>query len=592
MLAAMSFSLIGWTQSSFRSFGAGSLEPGVNLETVKVSPESVFGGDTATGTVTLNEAAPTGGVAVALSSDNAAVAVPASITVPAGATSATFTVSTTVVGVNTAATLEGTLGNRSKRTRLEVLALAVHSIVLSPKTVTGGGTSTGTLTLNGVAPAAGATVNLSSSSTSISIPATISVASGQSTATFTVATVAVTEQTEARIKASLGNHEASAILTVEPTVSLTITLSPVSVSGGAFSTGTVTLTAAAPSDGLIINLASNDAAAATEPNVRIKPGATSATFPVKTFGVGSATTVTITATVGNASASATLTVTPPTLSAVSLDPNSIGGGASTTGVVTLSGPAPEGGLAVNLSSSQSAAQVQTSVKVPQGRTSATFAVSTTTVTVQTNVTISATLGAASQSATLTISPLALAALTVHPSEISDGQSATGVVELNSPAGTGGVVVSLSADNSAATVPTSVTIPAGHSSVSFKIETASVTAQTIVTLTATLGSTSKTATVSINPATLSALSLEPDRVSGGSTTTGTVKLSGPAPTGGLTITLASNSSSATVPPTVTVPAGQNAITFTVSTTAVTSRTIVQITATLGSATMTKNLTITQ
>jgi hypothetical protein len=247
-------------------------------------------------------------------------------------------------------------------------------------------------------------------------------------------------------------------------------------------------------------------------------------------------------------------------------------------------------LLINLASSLSAAQVQSSVKVPGGRMTATFAVSTTTVSSQTTATITASLGAVSQTATLTINPLALASLAVHPSAVNDGKPATGVVELNSPAGTGGVVVTLASSDPAATVPTTVTIAAGHSSATFVVTTGAVAAQTTVTLTATDGGMSKRATLVVNAVALVSIRLNPDSVKGGATSTGTINLNGPAPTGGLVVTLASNSALATVPATVTVPAGQNSVTFAVTTTAATAKTIVQITATAATVSKTENLMI--
>src|SRR5438094_3725754 len=68
-----------------------------------------------------------------------------------------------------------------------------------------------------------------------------------------------------------------------------------------------------------------------------------------------------------------------TLSALTLSPTSVNGGSSSTGTVTLSGPAASGGAVVNLSSSASAAMVPLSVTVVQGYNSATFTVNTTTV---------------------------------------------------------------------------------------------------------------------------------------------------------------------------------------------------------------------
>ena len=81
------------------------------LSTVKVSPTDVVGGDPATGTVTLTAPAGAGGFSVALSSDNTTAAtVPPSVTVPGGATSANFPVSTNTVSNSQSALIIGTAG--------------------------------------------------------------------------------------------------------------------------------------------------------------------------------------------------------------------------------------------------------------------------------------------------------------------------------------------------------------------------------------------------------------------------------------------------------------------------------------------------
>jgi F5/8 type C domain len=67
------------------------------LTSVSLNPNLAIGGTTPTGTVTLTPA-PTGGAVVRLSSSNPALAsVPAAVTVPPGASSATFTISTSPV---------------------------------------------------------------------------------------------------------------------------------------------------------------------------------------------------------------------------------------------------------------------------------------------------------------------------------------------------------------------------------------------------------------------------------------------------------------------------------------------------------------
>src|SRR5438445_5087888 len=97
-----------------------------------------------------------------------------------------------------------------------------------------------------------------------------------------------------------------------------------------------------------------------------------------------------------------------TLSALAVNPTSVNGGSSSTGAVTLSGPAPSGGAVVNLSSSASAATVPSSVTIIQGYSSGTFTVNTTTVTASTPVTITASYAGVSKTASLTVMPPAAA----------------------------------------------------------------------------------------------------------------------------------------------------------------------------------------
>jgi hypothetical protein len=94
----------------------------------------------------------------------------------------------------------------------------------------------------------------------------------------------------------------------------------------------------------------------------------------------------------------------PTLSSIGLNPTSVTGGSSSTGTVTLSGPAPSDGAPVYLTSSASAATVPAIVTVAGGATGATFMVSTTAVSVSTTVTITATYAGAAKKAPLTVNP--------------------------------------------------------------------------------------------------------------------------------------------------------------------------------------------
>ena len=291
---------------------------GITLSSLTLNPTTVSDGQPSTGTVTLSAAAPSGGSTVGLSSNSTFAIVPSSVTVPAGATSATFTVNTNngFVLSNTAVTITVTLGNSTVQANMTITpgsTVTVSSLTLNPTSVQGGSSSQGTVTLSAAAPSGGTVVSLSSKSSAASVPGSVTVAAGATSARFTVSTQTVTTTTTAVITATLGSSSAQASLTITSasTVSLSsLTLNPTSVSGGSSSTGTVTLSSSAPSGGAVVTLSSSNTSVATVPSsVTVSAGKTSATFSVSTKTVSSNTSVAISGTYGGATKSATLTVT-------------------------------------------------------------------------------------------------------------------------------------------------------------------------------------------------------------------------------------------------------------------------------------------
>jgi hypothetical protein len=87
----------------------------VTLSSLTCSPTTLNSGTATTCTVRLSGAAPTGGTVVSLASNNTLLPVPAaSVTVPAGATSTTFTATAGTVTSNQTATLTATLSGVSQ----------------------------------------------------------------------------------------------------------------------------------------------------------------------------------------------------------------------------------------------------------------------------------------------------------------------------------------------------------------------------------------------------------------------------------------------------------------------------------------------
>jgi hypothetical protein len=292
--------------------------------------------------------------------------------------------------------------------------------------------------------------------------------------------------------------------------------------------------------------------------------------------------------------SATVQIAPFPLS-VEFDLTPVIGGRTVTGTVTLSTDAPVGGVAVNLtSSSPSTAAVPPSVTVPAGQTSATFPVNTTSVTSSRSVTITARAnGGQAQGVLRVIVNPSVSSVTITPNPVRGGNSATGKVTLSSIAPADGIVVDLnSTDTGVAQVPAQVTVPGSASSVNFSLTTEGVATQTIVNISARYNGSEKSRALTVNPAVLKTLTLDPATIQGGSQGFATIELNGKAPAGGLEVTLtSSNTAVARVPATVTVPAGSSTATFQISTSAVRASVNVTIRASVNGSVLTKTLRVT-
>jgi Subtilase family len=95
-------------------------------------------------------------------------------------------------------------------------------------------------------------------------------------------------------------------------------------------------------------------------------------------------------------------------------------------------------------------------------------------------------------------PPALYSITLNPTTLNAGGTATGQVTLNQLAPNGGASVSLSSSSAAATVPASVTVTAGQSSATFTASTGSAATSTVVTITGSYGEVTKTAMLTVMP----------------------------------------------------------------------------------------------
>ena len=111
---------------------------------------------------------------------------------------------------------------------------------------------------------------------------------------------------------------------------------------------------------------------------------------------------------------------------------------------------------------------------------------------------------------------ALSAVTLSPTTVTSGTGSTGTVTLTSAAPTGGASVSLASSNTAvATVPNAVLVPAGSVSATFAVTSQAVSSSSSATVTATFGGLTRSAALTVNPATQTTDSVSVQRAAYGS-----------------------------------------------------------------------------
>lgn len=392
----------------------------------------------------------------------------------------------------------------------------------------------------------------------------------------------------------------SSFTTSGPTLT-SFTISPSAITSGSTATVTATLNGPAPQTGAQISFSTtNSPAFPVPPNLVITSGNTVGSILVQAGTVSSSTTVTVTGSYNGSAGSAAVTVSPSGgsvfLSSFTITPPSIVGGFSTQGNVFLTGPAPASGAVVSLSSNNTQfVQVPPSqnVTVQPGYTSAAFPITTSFTSGTVGATINASYNNTMYGAAVTVSPVAVSGATFYPSTVNAGDSAPLTVYLTGPAAAGTSVSLVSSNPSVLQVPSSVALTTGETQVPITGTTFAVGTETNVTATATYNGSSGQATltvVPIPPLVIENLGLSPSTITGGTSATGTVYLSGNAPAGGANVSLSASNGLVQPPATVLVPAGTSYAPFSAPTSAVSSVTNTTLTASYGGASHSAVLTL--
>jgi hypothetical protein len=497
--------------------------PPVSITSVGLNVSTVIGGQGGIVSANLSVPAPAGGIVVTFTTSDPDIffsGEPAAF-VSQGSTSAATAFIAKRVAATKVVNIIASYGNSSASAAVTInqsdgVERWPTSIALSPSTVASGSSSTCTVTINTNAPPGGVAVQIFSYHPAATVPATVTVPQGATSVSFPVSTTSVSTNTPAEIWALL-NFSIAAVLNITaapappPTPAAPTLVSPANDA-----------TVAQP-----ITFDWNNVANATSYEIQIDNSSTiSAPF------VANQIVSVSQATIGGLPAqglwwrvrarnsagvfgpfssirrfTAQSAPSAPTLSSLTLNPNSLVGGNNSQGTVTLSSAAPSGGAIVTLSSSSpGVASTPTSVTVAAGTTSASFNINTGVVTTTNNVTISAAFGGVTRTATLTVRPVppppppaSLSSLSLNPTSVTGGNASQGTVTLTSAAPSGGAVVALSSSSTNTTVPASVTVTAGATSANFTTTTRTVTSSTTATISASYSNVTRTATLSVNPA---------------------------------------------------------------------------------------------
>lgn len=251
------------------------------------------------------------------------------------------------------------------------MSQSIASLVVTPTAVPGGTGFTGTVSLTTSAGKNGLKVAMFVTQSCVKVSSSITVPSGQTSVSVPFTTTPVSNNTYAGIRASANGTAAFATVQVAAPKLQSLSLNPASVIGGTNVLGSVTITSAAPTGGVLVYLGTTDPSVQVPDSVTVPSGATSVGFTATTTPLPQTVQSRILAMTDSAFSSVAVKVNAPTVK-MAINPQTVQPGASATGVLTLTGPAPSGGMQIQVSGANALFTVPASVTIAAGATTGTF----------------------------------------------------------------------------------------------------------------------------------------------------------------------------------------------------------------------------
>jgi hypothetical protein len=481
------------------------------LRAISVTPGSVPGGAPAEATAVLT-CATAKPLAVTLRGSSG-ITTPKSVAVPAGKTSGSAAVRT--------ATGKKTIRREVTATLAGARKMATLTITPTPKTCANPalqqvslpalafvGNHPALVVRLSCAAAAATRISLKSGDGFLPVPAAVTVGKYYAIATVPLTPRAHEEgQFKATITATRGKTVIGKTITVDPGVS-EVAIDP-SIGYPDQIELTVLTTGIVPAGGLTVKLSSSSPDVTVPAIFAVPAGALGSMVPgVVVNPVSKNTKVTISATLAGVTESASYVLVPPWNNRDSLTIGPESGPGPLYGLenyvgydVSLSDPAPAGGLTADVSLGTSVLQLfaPPPITFAPGQETDYFEVNVSNLTAPVHTTMTVTVDGVTAKTPVTIEPgLASFTLPATLSTGTTGAAGTGTITLAGPVDAA-TTVDLQSTWGILTVPLSVTVPAGKSSATFPISVLPVTSDSPVSIVASLGtSTLQSGNIDVAP----------------------------------------------------------------------------------------------
>jgi uncharacterized protein (TIGR03437 family) len=410
------------------SASGGTLSGGAlpSVFSISCSPASLVSSASTACTVKLNAPATASGAPIALSSSNSNLGVPATLTLPASAASATFQASAGTIGSNQRATVTATYNGTSANTTVSLVApVSISSLACNPSSLGPNSFTNCTVGLSQPAPPSGVVVALTNTNATLTVPALVAVSAGSNSGSFRATTAAIPTNQSAASPASSSNQSATLTASYNASSSQTtinlvpsavtlnsLTCSPATISAGSSATCQVTLNR--PSAGhSVVSLTSNNTNLIIPSSAIVPNGGTFSTFFASAAtGIASNQSATITAVLSGVSTSTYLTLTPAgtssstksntqaALDSISCTPNPMTAASHGTCRVMLKNVGALRSENIELSSASPAVRLPQQVSTRTGQSSLEFQIDP--VTPAEKIVVAAHLGSQSVSDTIAV----------------------------------------------------------------------------------------------------------------------------------------------------------------------------------------------